>query len=77
MGNTNSTKATKATWPVAYTESEAKLMWGLDRYLFGNKVTTISLSGNMETIDALCHLYGDVTLLQVHYTLEMFKFRAL
>ena len=74
MGNTDSTKA---VWPVAYTKSEAKLMWGLDRYLFGNKVTTISLAGNMETIDALCHLYGDVTLLQVHYTLEMFKYRAL
>lgn len=59
--------------PVAFAQSEAELLYAMDRYILGNNVTRIRMGGRMDTLEALCGLYGDVTMLQVHYHLNMFR----
>ena len=69
--NITNEEKVSAPWPVSFSHEEAKFMYAFDRYLLGT--TRISVGGNMETLDALCKLYGDVSVLQVHYHLEMFR----
>ena len=61
--------------PVSFSQPEARLLFAMDGYIFGNQTTRVGMGGDMQTIEALVGLYGDVTMLQVHYHLEMFRFR--